>query len=240
MIGLLAVVATLAFSQETKDEPGCECVWYDSATCACAKECARKCTKCDGKGDACPCIADLKRATGTIRGVLKSPYAKLAEGVVYIEEVKDRKFVPPTKNPRMDQKNKIFIPHALPVLVGSTVDFPNTDDVRHNVYTEKGSPFEFNLGEYAAGVVKHVTPDKAGVLSLRCNVHTEMYAYIVVCPNPYFGTTDKKGATVIRNVPPGKYRLTFFHEKLKSKTIEVTVEAGKDAAADFTGLERRS
>ncbi len=240
MIGLVAVVATLAFPQETRNEPGCGCVWYDSATCACAKECARKCAICDGKGDACPCITGLKGKTGTIKGTIKSPYARLAEGVVYIEEVKDRKFVLPSKNPLMDQKNKIFVPHVLPVLVGSTVDFPNTDDVRHNVYTEKGSPYEFNLGEYQAGEVKQVKPDKCGLLSLRCNVHTEMNAFIVVCQNPYFGTTDKKGAYLIRNVPPGKYRLTFFHEKLKSKTIEVTVEAGKDAAADFTELEKRS
>ncbi len=175
--------------------------------------------------------------SGTIKGVIKSPYVRIAEGVVFVENV-EAEFEPPNKNPVMDQKNKIFTPHLLPILVGSTVDFPNSDDVRHSVYSRKGSATNFNLGQYPTGVVKHVKFDEPGVTHLACNVHKEMSAYVITNPNPYFALTDRKGNFEIRNVPAGRRTLTLFHEKLEPKTIEVTVEANKDTFVEFTGLRR--
>lgn len=177
---------------------------------------------------------------GSIRGMLNSPYAKLAEAVVYVMEVKGKEFELPEQNPVIDQQNKIFIPRVLPVLVGSTVDFPNTDDVRHSVYTREGSANDFNLGQYDAGIVKHVTLDNAGITHLACNVHTEMSAYIISLPNPHFAISDRKSKTfLIPNVPPGTYELTFFHEKIGSATLEVTVEPGKETYVEFTKLKRK-
>ena len=177
---------------------------------------------------------------GSIRGMLNSPYAKLATGVVHIIEVNGTEFEPCDKNPVMDQKNKIFIPHVLPVLVGSTVDFPNTDDVRHSVYSRKESANDFNLGQYDAGIVKHVKLDTAGITQLACNVHTEMSAYVITLQNPYFAVTDRKTRTfLIPDVPPGTYELTFFHEKIESVSLEVTVEPGNETYAEFTKLKRK-
>lgn len=176
---------------------------------------------------------------GSIRGKLKSPYVRLAQGVVFIVEVKGRDFPPPEKKPVMDQKNKMFTPHILPVQVSSTVDFPNTDDVRHSVYTRKGSANQFNLGQYDTGIVKHVKFEKSGVTHLGCNVHVEMSGFIVSCQNPFFTLASRKGDFFIDNVPPGLYQLTFFHEKIKEKTIEVTVAPGKETQVTFTGLKRK-
>ena len=178
--------------------------------------------------------------TGSIKGALKSPYTRLAEGAVYIVEVKDGKFDPPEKHPVMDQKNKIFTPHILPVLVGTTVDFANTDDVKHSVYARKGSAADFNLGQYDVGVVKQVKFETVGATHLGCNVHAEMSGYVVVCQNPYFAIADKKGAFHIQGVPPGRYQLTFFHEQIQATTLEVTVEADRETVAEFTGLKRKS
>lgn len=167
---------------------------------------------------------EFKKGTGTVAGKLKSPFLRRRPAVVYIENVPGRQFAPPAKNPVMDQKNLIFIPHLLPVLVGSTVDFPNNDTVRHNVFSPPKSAKPFNLGTYPAGEVKHVTFDKVGVVALLCNVHAEMSAYVVVLQNPYFALTDKDGAVTLGNVPAGEYTLTFWHEDLKSisKPIKVT------------------
>ena len=182
---------------------------------------------------------DETGATGSIKGRLKSPYARVDRGVVYIESVEGRSFELPEKNPVMDQKNKIFKPHLLPVLVGSTVDFPNTDDVRHSVYSRKNAAKDFNLGQYDTGIVKRIKFDKVGVTHLACNIHAEMSAFIIACQNPYFATTDKKGYFEIPDVPPGTWKLTFFHEKIKTVTIDVTVDAGKQADVEFTGLKRK-
>ena len=176
---------------------------------------------------------------GSITGRAKSPFTRLAMGVVYIKRVDGVEFEPPTENPVMDQKNLIFIPHVLPVLAGSTVNFPNSDTVRHNVFSGEDSAATFNLGQYDVGAVKHVTFEEVGVTHLGCNVHAEMSAYIVACQNPYFGVMDKRGNFAIPNVPPGKWQLTFFHEKIKEKAIEVVVKSGEETQVEFADLQRR-
>lgn len=133
----------------------------------------------------------------------------------------------PAEPPIMDQWNVEFIPHVLPILKGSTVDFPNTDDVRHNVYSPEpipGTHRMLSLGTYDPDVIKIIRLDKPGEIELRCNVHKEMSAFIVVLDNPYFTLTDKTGKFMIDNVPPGDYTLKTWHEKYKPVTLQVTVE----------------
>jgi len=182
---------------------------------------------------------DLKKGTGTVAGKLKSPFLRRRPAVVYIENVAGRQFAPPAKNPVMDQKNLIFIPHLLPVLVGSTVDFPNSDTVRHNVFSPPKSAKPFNLGTYPAGEVKQVAFDKVGVVPLLCNVHAEMSAYVVVLQNPYFALTDKDGAVTLGNVPEGEYTLTFWHEDLKSISKPIKVTQQQITEVQFENLSRK-
>ncbi len=177
--------------------------------------------------------------TGTIQATIKSPYARRGEGVVFIKEAKGE-FKPPEEHPVMDQQKLVFIPHVLPVVVGSTVDFPNNDVVRHNVFSPKKSAEQFNLGTYAAGVTKRRTFNEIGEIKLLCNVHAEMSAFIIVCQNPYFAVTDKKTASgTIENVPPGDYEVTFWHERLRGKTAKVTVKAGETAKVTFSRPSRK-
>lgn len=184
--------------------------------------------------------AASENGSGTIQGKIKSPYARLAEGIAYIKEVPGRQFKLPEKAPAMDQKNKMFTPHLLPVLVGTTVDFPNTDDVRHSVYSLEGSASDFNLGQYESGVVKQVKFADLGNTQLACNVHAEMSAVVLALQNPYFSLTSKKdGSFLISDVPAGTWEITFFHEKIQETSLEVTVEAGKESVVEFTKLKRK-
>jgi plastocyanin len=137
----------------------------------------------------------------------------------------------------MDQRDLEFIPHVLPVLIGSAVEFPNNDKVDHNVFSMSRTK-KFNLGSYKAGESKTVVFDKPGIVELRCDVHAEMAAYILVMKNPYFAVTDAQGRFQIpdmdylkqvgledvKELPADKYRLKTWHQKLKSqkKSIDVS------------------
>lgn len=227
------------------DELRCGGIWYDSTECACKKgdgADAHACCACEGctGGPKCPCLAVLNKDTGTVTGTVKSPWFKRIPGVVFVREVRGRKFALPRVHPVMDQKSLVYTPHVLPVMVGSTVDFPNSDEVRHNVFSTKDSPTVFNLGTYEAGLVKTVKFDKLGTVNLLCNVHAEMNAYIVVGATPYFATVDTKtSAFTLRHVPAGTWKLGLFHEKATAEDLEVTVAAGKETKVEFSKLGKK-
>jgi hypothetical protein len=146
----------------------------------------------------------------------------------------------PPESPIMDQWNVEFIPHILPVLKGSVVEFPNTDTVRHNVYSPvpiPGTQIMLSLGTYDPEVIKTIRLDKAGEIPLRCNVHQEMSAFIVVLGNPYFTLTNKKGEFIIDNVPPGKYVLKTWHEKFRPVRIEVTVAPNQTVEVELPTIQ---
>lgn len=148
----------------------------------------------------------------------------------------------PAEAPIVDQWNVEFIPHVLPILKGSTVDFPNTDNVRHNVYSPvpiPGTHRMLSLGTYDPGVIKTIRLDKPGEIELRCNVHKEMSAFIVVLDNPYFILTDKSGEFTIDNIPPGKYTLKTWHEKYKPVSTEITVEPNQTLEVVLPSISER-
>jgi plastocyanin len=121
----------------------------------------------------------------------------------------------------MDQREMTLIPYVLPVLVGTTVDFPNKDKIWHNIYS-KSDTKSFDLGLYAPGKSRSVTFDKTGVVRVLCNVHPNMEAFIVVKNHPYFIAPDKSGNYRLDGVPVGKYRLQVWHPQLG--TTEAGVE----------------
>jgi len=187
-------------------------------------------------GWAAPALAD---SAGSIKGVVKTQWVKRYEGLVYIEKVEGKTFPPPKGKVFMGQKNLVFKPHVLPILKGTTVDFTNDDTTVHNVFAPPGSAKQFNLGTYGVGVTKTETFDALGVVPLLCNVHAEMAGFIIVLQNPYYAVTDKAGNFEIKGVPPGTYKLKFWHEKLKESSQDVTVEAGKTVSVEIAGMKNR-
>ena len=179
---------------------------------------------------------------GNIKGAVKVKGLRTPENIlVYLskappatEDLSKAKFV-------MDQRNLEFVPHVLPILVGATVDFPNNDKVDHNVFSMSRTK-KFNLGSYTAGESKSVVFDKPGIVELRCDVHAEMAAYILVMKNPYFAVTDKQGQfeipdpshlkqtglTGVKDLPPGKYFIKSWHQKLKTQKQAVIVPENGD------------
>ncbi len=169
----------------------------------------------------------------SISGAVRIPGSRDASNVVvYVEQIAGTKFAPPAKGPFIDQVNMVFVPHVLPVLVGTTVSFPNSDVVRHNVFSPSKIK-RFNLGTYPMGVTKSVTFDKPGTVALLCHVHPEMSAYILVLETPYFALTGKDGKYRLEGVPAGKHRLCAWHEKLGTRSQDIEVGGDGSIAADF-------
>ncbi len=173
---------------------------------------------------------------GDIKGKVTAKGAKHAgDAVIYIDKVPGQTFEPPEEHAEMDQKNLVFIPHVLPVLAGTTVDFLNSDDVLHNVFTPDKCAEKFNLGTWPKGQVRSYTFKKLGCESvLLCNVHPEMEAYVVVLETPYFAVSAKDGTYEIKDVPAGKYTLKVWHERLKGKEAAVEVPTKGTVTVDFT------
>ena len=177
---------------------------------------------------------------GSITGVVTCQKMRNnADAVVFIEKVGENKFDPPAEHAIVDQLNLTYVPRVLAMQKGTTIDFPNSDAVRHNVFSPPTAALQFNLGTYPTGVVKEVLFDIVGETPLLCNVHAEMAGYVVTFENPYFAITDKDGNYTIEGVPAGKYVVKTWHEKLKELSQEVTVEPGNAATANFELKRRR-
>ncbi|MEE9234003.1 MAG: plastocyanin/azurin family copper-binding protein [Candidatus Acidoferrales bacterium] len=160
---------------------------------------------------------------GTIEGRVQKGGldADLSNFVLSLEDIQGP-FPPPVELAVMDQKELRFVPHLLVIQVGTTVEFPNSDLVSHNVFSISDAK-RFNLGLYSRGTVRRIKFDKPGVVKLLCNVHLEMSAYIVVLKNPYFARTGADGTFRIPNVPAGRHRLRCWHERLEAKEQEIEI-----------------
>jgi plastocyanin len=152
--------------------------------------------------------------------------------VVYVDAIPGQNFGAPGAHATMDQRKMTFLPHVLPVLKGTTVDFLNSDAVGHNVYWpsisgNKGAAG--NLGTWPQGQTKSFQFNTLGAAPLLCNVHAEMSGYVVVLPTPYFAVTNATGAFTIRGVPAGHYTLKTWSESGKPTVQQIDVGAGPTA-----------
>jgi plastocyanin len=110
----------------------------------------------------------------------------------------------------MDQRDKVFYPHVLAVRAGTSVTFPNSDDIRHQVYSFSSSK-RFELRLYQGTPAAPILFDQPGVVVLGCNIHDWMLGYIYVTQDPWYGVSDEKGHLTFDNLPDGAYTLTLWH-----------------------------
>ncbi len=171
--------------------------------------------------------------TLTIQVVGKDGQAVI-DAVVYAkttDKIESESIENPT--PVIDQVDKEFVKYVTPVYVGSAVTFPNHDKIRHHVYSfSPAKTFEIPL--YLDMPRNPVIFDKEGPVSLGCNIHDWMSAYVFVLSTPHFGKTGDFGKTEII-LPPGDYNLFVWHPRLSGKpdaySKHLLVETGTDTEA---------
>ena len=168
--------------------------------------------------------------------ILPPGLAAQSDFVVWVEDIPGV-FPAPKEIAVMDQRDLHFVPHVLAIQAGTTVEFPNSDPVSHNVFSI--SPVKrFNLGLYVRGAKRRITFDRPGVVELLCNVHAEMSGYILVLKNPYFSHVSSDGTYHISGVPAGSHRLRCWNERLPAQERTVLVPATGSVTVDFSMDER--
>lgn len=172
----------------------------------------------------------LPVAAGDIHGRVTLGSGSAADAVVYVKGIAGKTFPAPTDHARVDQISMKFKPRVLPVLVGATVDFLNSDAVSHNVFSPDACA-KFNLGTWAKGQTKSYTFAKECTATLLCQLHPEMEGFVVAVPTPYFATAAADGTYKIADVPDGSYTVRVWHPKMKATEKAVTVAGA--TAADF-------
>jgi plastocyanin len=153
--------------------------------------------------------------------------------VVYLETAPQPAFETPSPGRAvLDQRNESFVPPVLAITVGSTVEFPNSDRVYHNVFS-LSKPRRFDLGRFPRGRSRSVVFDRPGVVRVFCEIHSHMSAYILVFAHRFFAVTDAEGRYRLDGVPPGSYTLALWNDGAVRARRELRVEDGTAVDLDF-------
>ena len=144
--------------------------------------------------------------------------------------------VPTTRAPRaatIDQVNRRFVPRVSAVQTGAAVEFPNSDDIRHSVYSF--SPANtFTLKLYAGKPANPVIFPKPGIVVLGCNIHDTMIAYVLVVDTPWFARTDAAGQATLAGLEPGSYQLKAWRSSMREEAAGEALQVGTSSPAPRT------
>jgi len=156
-----------------------------------------------------------------------APRGAVSDAVLWFERVPgatDSAIAAPPR-PKLAQKDQCFMPRVVSVPAGGTVDFPNQDPIYHNVFSVSTTR-RFDLGKYPKGHSRSVTFQKAGVVNVYCDIHSDMAAFVLVAPNRAFTQPGADGAFVLPDVPSGRYTLHVWHPDFGA--FERDVELAED------------
>jgi len=174
-----------------------------------------------------------KAKAGSLTGNLKiDGKAPSGLGVIMLTPAKGGGKKRVAKTRVIEQRGKEFAPHVMAIPVGSTVSFPNFDQIFHNVFSISKTK-AFDLGMYKNGETREIKFEKPGIVRLGCNLHAAMAAYLIVVAAPHYAVIDKDGTFGFKALAPGKYKVEVWNEFAGDPIKEeVEVKEG-DNAKDF-------
>lgn len=175
-------------------------------------------------------LMDTAAAASVRVTVLNPAGTLLSDAVVMLEPSGARVAPKPLASAEVGQQDKRFQPQVAVVPVGTRVDFPNRDTVRHHVYSVSDAK-RFEIKLYVGRPEKPVLFDRPGVVVLGCNIHDSMIGWIVVADTPWYGRSGPDGVVQLADVPPGSYRLRTWHPVLPAGGfgVEQTLAVAGDA-----------
>jgi len=154
--------------------------------------------------------------------------------IVFLGQHPDLKpIIDPLYKPVVDQINMEIIPHVLAIQVGTTVNFVNSDNIYHNIFSLSPTR-KFDLGRYGMGGRKDITFEKPGEVRVFCDIHPHMNSVVLVLPNRYFAEVYSDGDFAIKNVPEGTYKLHAWHEVFPEVVRSLNVPETGEVEVVFT------
>jgi plastocyanin len=151
-----------------------------------------------------------------------SPHKELKNAVVWIENPPPGSAPAKPSTVEMDQKECVFIPRVVVVPADGTVDFLNSDRLLHNIHATPQLNASFNRTQPKSRTIS-VTFSKPEIIKINCDLHSWMVGWVVVANNAYYAVTGADGQFTFDNLPPGKYRLKVWHERLGFAEASATV-----------------
>jgi plastocyanin len=154
--------------------------------------------------------------------------------VVYLEPSIDKNFPAPADIMIMDQINSQFVPHILTVQSGTKVSFPNSDSIKHHVYSFS-KPKTFELQLYKGLKAEPLTFGSKGEVELGCNVHDWMLGYIFIVDTPYFNQTNQSGLATLE-VPEGDYLVKIWHPRIQDapESLQQSLSITQNETIEFS------
>jgi plastocyanin len=196
-------------------------------------------------------IAASLALLGSVRGVVAADLAldihdsagtPVADAVVYAQPAGAAPAVRPGTRAVIDQVNKEFVPRVSIVQAGTQVFFPNSDNIRHSIYSF--SPAKtFTTKLYSGREAAPLMFDKTGLVVLGCNIHDTMVAWVFIVDTPWFARSGADGAATLKALPNGEYTVTTAAPsgKFKSREMHVLVDgSGTDTVHIPVALEAGS
>lgn len=164
-----------------------------------------------------------------------SPQTKGLKNVVLtVVGVPEASAAPSKPLPALQQNKCVYEPRVQTAVVGQKLQITNHDDVLHNIHAYAANQDTlFNVAQPIQNMSFGMTLPREGVVTVKCDVHSWMLAYIVVASHPYTAVTDDNGSYRIDGVPPGAYKLQAWHEALGTLNKDLTVVQARDTTVNF-------
>jgi plastocyanin len=183
-----------------------------------------------------PACSKARTTPAASEEVVTGDGGTLANVVVYVKSGLDGySFPAPSAPAKIEQQGCQYHPHVIALQVGQNVDVVNADQTTHNIHPIPKDNREWNESQPpgAAPIEKSFTREEIAI-PVKCNVHPWMKAYMAVVPNPYYQVTDKDGKFDLKNLPPGTYTLTAWHELYGTSDQTVTIGPKESKTVTFT------
>lgn len=181
-----------------------------------------------GRKTVLPGVYNLRGTAPPVTEVEKDAVNELERTVILLDGGKADPAPPQTV--QIEQHNSRFEPDLVVIPVGSTVQFPNSDPIFHNVFSLSGAQ-PFDLGYYPKSQSRNVKFSHSGIVQVYCHIHANMYAAIVVTSSPWYGRPAADGSFSWTSIPAGRYRLVAWHKIAGLYSTEVDIPENGTAHA---------
>jgi plastocyanin len=182
-----------------------------------------------------PACVEAHKGKAYDESLVVGPHGVVANAFVYIEKgFEGKAFETPSTAVLINQQGCWFRPRVLGIQTGQPLEVVNSDPVTHNIHPMASMNREWNHSQGPGDdpITRKFTRPEI-MISVKCNIHSWMHAFIGVLDHPYFATTGEDGAFTLPNLPPGTYTVAVWQEKLGTTRQQITVTPGHGTVANF-------